>query len=173
MVTFLVERGASSIAENNSGFQPWADAAFAGHQDLMTILKDYADVEHEQKFVEGKPMPERSPSSSDNPKELDEKQKPAKEETSPSKSNEALPRAPGPSETRPLRHTAMLKALAAGNPLFVGGVLGMGVSPNEPINDDQSTALDIASSYKYNNIVVKLLLARGAKTDVRDKYGNT
>jgi hypothetical protein len=138
----------------------------------MTILKDYADAELEEQLGEGKSMPQRTPSSPDNAKEQDEKRLPAKEETSPSKDEEALPGALEPSEAPPLRHTAMLKALKTGNPGFVQSMLGMEVNPNEPIDEKQSTALDIASSYQYNK-VVKLLLRHGAKTDVRDKYGNT
>lgn len=166
-----MERGASSIAENNSGFQPWACAAIKGHQDLMNILKDYADVELVEKYEEGNSKTENTTDGLDKSKELDEIQQSAEEESRVTKSEEAPPGALAPSKTPPLRDTAMIKALETGNLSFVQALLTMGVDPNEPINEDKRTALAIACAYKFNDIV-KLLLSHGASINSRDKFGN-
>lgn len=165
-----MERGASSIAENNSGFQPWACAAIEGHQDLMNILKDYADVELVEKSEEGKSKTENTTGGLDKSKELDEIQQ-TNEESSVTKSEQAPPGAPAPSKTPPLRDTAMIKALETGNLSFVRALLRMGADPNEPIDENKRTALAIACAHKFNDIV-KLLLSHGASINSRDKFGN-
>jgi ankyrin repeat protein len=111
----------------------------------MNILKDYADVELLEKSEDGKSKTENDSDSPDKSKEPDEIQHATKGESSVKESEEAPSGAPVPSKTPPLRDTAMIKALETGNLSFVRALLRMGVDPNEPIDENQRTALAVGS----------------------------
>jgi ankyrin repeat protein len=169
-VHFLIEKGASTTAENESGFQPWACAAIEGYQGLMRILKDYADTELEEKAKEDTSNTDNIPNSSDKAKD-DDTGLSAKELPHLRVNEEPAPGAPEQRPPLPLQNTAMIKAIEAGNVPFVRNLIGMGVKLNEPIDGDKRTALSMASAHESTD-VIKLLIHHGARVDVRGKFGN-
>jgi len=70
-------------------------------------------------------------------------------------------------------HSAMTKAVSAGNPLLIQTLLGMGLDLNERDKRGRTPLFSLADSRRFLRERLEFLLANGADTEARDDAGMT
>lgn len=163
----LIEHGAKSELEDNDGRKPWQVAEFHNHTQLKlalevaarhATLQEKGDISSIKLLTSEKRRNSLDSIASSNSRDDDDGEMGIFDMALRRRATEIEP-------------TNLEGSVEDDNLPACKALLATGSDPNYPLNDDQETALLLASRKGHYNIV-ELMLENGALIDAKDKYGN-
>ena len=164
MAEFLIERGASLIAEDASGFQPWMLAAIGGHRELRMFLEKATRDKVNNEVVDDESETQMIGLGEDPSGGKNQNEGPTTDSQTSMRRRE-VPKMDG------RLVNSFREAIEDGDEYVCRMLLDSGIDPNTTLDDEKRTALHLACR-SGSAKVVEQLLKSGADMSLKANYGN-